>query len=83
MGSEEKQAITNLDEKVTKILFHLESDPRTNTKGLVEKFGIMEAQISDLLTREKVYKAKATAWGAVGGFILIILKELLFKILPI
>lgn len=83
MGSEEKQAITKLDDKVTKILFHLESDPRTNTKGLVEKFGIMEGQIQDLLTREKVYKAKAGVYGVFGGAVLMVVKELIFKIFPI
>ena len=83
MGSDEKQALKQMDDKVTKILFHLESDPRTNTKGLVEKFGIMEGQIQDLLTREKVYKAKAGVYGVFGGAILMVVKELIFKIFPI
>ena len=82
MESEERKTLDRLDSTVTKILFHLESDPRTNTKGLVEKFGIMEEQIKDLLTRERIYKAKAGVYGIFGGAALWLIKEFISKIIP-
>lgn len=65
--------MSELDEvkhKVDRILFILESDDATKTKGLVEKVNEMADDLEDLLTRERVYKAKATTWGIVGGAVI-------------
>jgi hypothetical protein len=56
-----------LDRRIDRILGILESDEKIKEKGLVEKVNGMNQKLSELLTREKVYKAKATTWGVIGG----------------
>ena len=56
-----------LDKGQARILSILESDDKIKEKGLVETVHIMEKDLSELLTREKVYKAKGTVWGIIGG----------------
>lgn len=56
-----------LDRGVIRILSILESDDKLNKQGLVEKVSTIDIKLAELLTREKIYKAKATTWGIVGG----------------
>ncbi len=58
---------SELDKGITRILGILESDDTIKKRGLAETVKIMGNDLSELLTREKVYKAKATTWGIVGG----------------
>ena len=67
---EAKEVYKRLDDmqvSINRILGIMESDDKFKEKGLVEKVNIMHNQLSDLLTREKVYRAKATTWGILGG----------------
>ena len=66
-----------LEKKVDRILFYLESDASTHQQGLVEKVSIIEKQVNDILTREKIYLAKATAFGAFGAVIFTIIWNIL------
>lgn len=61
------QRFNQLDKGIVRILSILESDDKLKEKGLVETVRVMEKDLSELLTREKVYKAKGTVWGIVGG----------------
>ena len=58
-----------LEKSIDRILGILESDDKIKEQGLVEKVNSMNRKLTDLLTREKVYKAKATTWGVIGGAI--------------
>lgn len=73
MTPEEKKEFykrfTSIDKRVDRILGILESDDRIKEKGLVEKVSQMQNDLKELLIREKVYKAKATTWGIIGGAI--------------
>jgi hypothetical protein len=64
-GLEEQQRQT--DQKINRILYYLEDDPLTNTKGLVSRQQETNDKLDGILEREKVYKAKATVWGMVGA----------------
>lgn len=64
-----KEKINKLETGMSRILFILESDEKIKEKGLVEKVNGVRHDLSELLTREKVYIAKATTWGTVGGAI--------------
>jgi hypothetical protein len=79
MSIEEAQAkdIKQLNDKVTKILFYLESDGTTNQKGLVEKFSDMSKLIDSMLIKN--YKINAI-FGIVGSGIFWIVKFLITKV---
>jgi hypothetical protein len=64
-GLEEQQIET--DKKISRILYYLEDDPLTNTKGLVSRQQETNDKLDGILEREKIYKAKATVWGMVGA----------------
>lgn len=57
----------DLNQKVDRILYYLESDPKTKQEGLVEKVSRIDADLENLLTREKVYLAKFSALAFAGG----------------
>ncbi len=69
MTVKEKHKIDELEHKIERLLFILDSDKKTNTKGLVEKVNTINKSLNELLVREKIYKTKAGTWGAVGGII--------------
>lgn len=56
-----------LERRIDRILGILETDDAIKQKGLVEKVSSMQTMLNELLTREKIYKAKATTWGVIGG----------------
>lgn len=57
----------DLNQKVDRILYYLEYDPKTKQEGLVEKVSRIDADLENLLTREKVYLAKFSALAFAGG----------------
>ncbi len=59
-----------LDLGIARILNILEADDKIGEKGLVKTVHLMEKTLAELLMREKVYKAKGTVWGMVGGALL-------------
>jgi len=58
-------AEATLEQKVDRILFYLESDRTTNQEGLVEKVNRIDRIQSDMLTREKTFKAKVSGIALV------------------
>lgn len=62
-----EEQLDRIEKAIDKITFYVYSDSSTNRKGLAEKIEILEKILSDVITREQVYKAKATVWGMVGA----------------
>ncbi len=58
-----------LEKKVDKILFYLESDPATNQKGLVEQVSDNTHDINELRTHNKVTTGKIVVTGTILGII--------------
>ncbi len=61
--------IKDLNKKVDRILYYLESDPATKQEGLVEKVNRIDTDLENLLIREKVYLAKFSTAAFFGGAI--------------
>jgi hypothetical protein len=59
--------IKDLTQKVDRILYYLESDPKTKQEGLVEKVNRIDSDLESLLIREKVYVAKFSTAAFLGG----------------
>lgn len=74
MDLEEKkifnERIDKLDRNVQKILFILESDNRTNSKGLVETVHENKAKVKELESSEKLMKQRMASYGAIGGAVI-------------
>lgn len=62
-------AQTNIEEDVKRILFLMESNDKLGQEGLVNKVNRIDSQMSELLVREKIYRVKATTWGAIAGIV--------------
>lgn len=85
MTSEEKKRVWDtldvLKAGQTRILGLLESDDKTNTKGLVEQVHDSKKKIHEILTRERVLKGKVAQWtimiSAAFTIIVFIVKEIL------
>lgn len=76
----EKQ-LDRIEKAIDKMSFYVYSDSDTNRKGLAEKLEILESILNDVITRERIYKAKATVWGMVGAAILTIAMKLITVII--
>lgn len=61
------ERLNKIQRQMDRILGILETDNKIKEKGLVEKVSLIEKLLNELLTREKIYKAKATTWGIIGG----------------
>lgn len=59
--------LDNLSAEVSRLASYLNSDPATNRPGIVETLDRLDKTVNELLTRERVYKAKATTFGTIGG----------------
>ncbi len=59
--------VDNMEHTLDEILLILKSNADYNQKGVVEKVSDISRDLSELLVREKVYKAKASTWGVIGG----------------
>ncbi len=77
MTPQQEKDFKAIDRKVTKILFYIESDPSTKHMGLVEKLSVVETRVSNL--EKKILKA-ATAFGIIGGGIVIFIKFIFTKL---
>ena len=70
--------VEQMEQSLQRILFYFDSDHKTNTKGIIERFDILEQKLDQLLSREAVYLAKAKTagaiWGAVVGFVVLFAK---------
>lgn len=58
--------------KLDKVGFYLESDSLTNRKGAIEELSEVKRLLSELLTREKIYKARAITAGGIGATIVML-----------
>lgn len=58
-----------LDKRLDRVLYILESDPKTNEKGLVETVNSIKKYVDVIKLEKAEEKGKATVWGFVGGFI--------------
>jgi len=65
--------LDHLSNDLTKVLFIMQSDPKTNERGLVERVRLIEESLNELLNRENIYKAKATVFGLIGGAIITVI----------
>ena len=68
----------DMNEKVGKILFYMESDTSTNQKGLVEKVSDIEKTINSM--QMQTFKVGAV-FGVIGGGIGWLLKIVITKII--
>lgn len=64
-------------QKIDRILSILENDESINKIGLVYQVQKNEEKLNNLLEREKIYTAKATILGFIGGFIVTFLTWLI------
>jgi hypothetical protein len=58
-----------LAQDVKKILFLLEANDSLGQEGLLKKVNRIDATLAELLVREKIYRIKATTWGAIAGVV--------------
>jgi len=80
MTEKQEKDLEEVCASVRRILFHLENDPQTNTEGVIAKLNRVALEVEALKTREKVYIAKFTAYGFVGGILGSFILKLLFMI---
>jgi hypothetical protein len=77
----ELKEVTN---DVKRILYILENDDKTGKEGAIQKIDRVDRTVNEILTREKIYKAKAATWGTIAGaivsMILMGLKSLIVKL---
>lgn len=59
-----------LKPKIEKMLFYLEDDPATNTKGLISRLTSVEKQLADMLTESKIDKGKKSTYFFIGGVVI-------------
>lgn len=76
------QNIEGLRDDLQRLLFYMNNDGQTGRRGIVAEMEELKKTISDLLTREKVYRAKAGVWGIVGGIIVTAAIKLITVIIP-
>jgi len=69
MEQEIYDRLSILEQNTNQILFILESNKKTNQKGLVETVQEEKEKLNALLTREKVFIAKASTYGVIGGIL--------------
>lgn len=69
MADDIYERLSVLEKNTTQILFILESNKNTNQKGLVETVDEEKQKLNDLLIREKVFIAKASTYGVIGGIL--------------
>lgn len=61
--------LENVSKKLDRVIFYLESDPLTRRKGVIEELAETKQVLTDLLTREKVYKTQAAMIGGAVAFV--------------
>ena len=65
-----------LKPKIEKMLFYLEDDPATNTKGLISRLTSVEKQLSDMLTETRIDKGKKSTYFFIGGVVIWLISNL-------
>ena len=62
-----------IDQKIDRILSILENDDSIHKVGLVHQVHLNEKRLDGVIEREKIYTAKATVLGFIGGIIIAII----------
>lgn len=70
MTLEEKKEFETLTSNVERILYILESDSKTNTKGLVELVHNSEHRLNKMELENKQLKSRIGTYGVIGGSII-------------
>ena len=65
-----------LKPKIEKMLFYLEDDPATNSKGLISRLSSVEKQLVEMLTESKIDKGKKSTYFFIGGVVIWIITNL-------
>jgi len=87
MTPEERKKLISVETKVDKVINLLGGDDELHTVGFIkkieEKVDKVDKSLEEFLVREKIYKAKATTFGIIGGaigaFFLLIAKAAISK----
>jgi hypothetical protein len=84
MGEISREEIENLckemaklNENMSRVLFILNNDSKTNRHGLVEDVSILNNRVDKLELEKKLIYAKASAYGGIGAFFVGILAWLI------
>ena len=64
--------LTVVEENTRKILFYLESDSKTNTKGIIESHHDIEKRLRLLELERKMEKVRSGIYGIVGGGMIVV-----------
>jgi hypothetical protein len=85
MTQEEKKEFgiwkSTIEGKLNRVLYILESDDKTNSKGLVETVNYNHSSIQKIHRDNDVLKAKASVWGVVGAAAFTIITWIVQKII--
>ena len=83
MTAEDRKRFERMEDDIQRILFILESDDRTNSKGLVETVQNNKSSIDKIYSEHQVLKAIASIWGVIGAaifsFVVWVVKEVFIK----
>lgn len=59
-----------LKAKFDKVLFYLEDDDKTNTKGLISRLAAVEGQLGEMITKNQIDKGRKSVYFVIGGAII-------------
>ena len=68
-------SITNIKANMARVLFILESDGRTNSKGLVEEVAVLQKQVSELVQKERFFSFKVVT---LVGVVVVLFSAILY-----
>ena len=64
--------LTKVEHNTTKILFYLESDDTTKSKGIVEMVNDTDKRVKLLELERKIEKVRSGIYGVLGGSVIIV-----------
>ena len=56
-----------VNQKLDRILSFLETDPKTNRKGVVEEVADLKIKVQEIITKEKIDESRMTLLGVIGA----------------
>lgn len=65
-----------LKAKFDKVLFYLEDDDKTNTKGLISRLATVETQLNNMITKSQIDKGKKSVYYVLGGAVIWLIANL-------
>lgn len=76
MTKDDRDKFQSMESNVHRILHLLEGDESFHLPGLAQKVNDIDGKLNGLIEREKIYRAKATVFGVVGGFLVSVIAYL-------